>query len=178
MAKAFGVPVLLNADIRDGSLRQAASEAGVKMMLYEAGQALRYDEFSIRAGLRGIINTMRHLGMLNKRKSKGHDIERFIARESGWVRASESGLVTHLAQLGDFVEKGDRLAVIADPYGDFQAAINSPAEGVVIGKQNIPLVQEGEAIYHIAYFKRAESVAEHVELLQDNLVLGEPPIAE
>ena len=178
MAKAFGVPVLLNANVRDGSLRQAASEAGIKMMLYEAGQALRYDEFSIRAGLRGIISTMRHLGMLNKRKHTGHDIERFIARESGWIRAPESGFITHRAQLGDFVEKGDKLAVIADPFGDIQAEIISPAEGVIIGKQNIPLAQEGEAVYHIAYFKKAESVAEHVELLQDNLVLGETPLVE
>lgn len=54
MAKAFGVPVLLNADIRDGSLRATASEAGIKILLYEAGQALRYDEFSIRAGVKEI----------------------------------------------------------------------------------------------------------------------------
>lgn len=178
MAKAFGVPVVLNADIRDGSLRQAASEAGVKMLLYEAGQALRYDEFSVRAGVKGVINTMRHLGMLNKRKSKGHDIQRFIAHQSGWVRASESGFVTHMAQLGDHVEKGDRLAVIADPFGEPQATIICPAEGVVIGKQNIPLAQEGEAIYHVAYFSRAEAVAEHVELLQDSLVPTEQAVSE
>ncbi len=170
MAKAFGVPVLLNAELRDGSLREAASESGVKILLYEAGQALRYDEFSIRAGVRGIINTMRHLGMLNKSRSKGHNIERFIARQSGWVRAPESGFVTHLAQLGDHVEKGDKLAIIADPFGNYLDSLESPAEGVVIGKQNIPLTQEGEAVYHIAYFSEPDTVAEHVELLQDNLL--------
>lgn len=170
MAKAFGVPVLLNADIRDGSLRATASEAGIKILLYEAGQALRYDEFSIRAGVKGILNTMRHLGMLNKSRSKGVPIKPFIARASGWVRAPESGFVTHSAQLGDHVEKGDKLATIADPFGQFLGHVISPAEGVVIGKQNIPLTQEGEAIYHIAYFKTPDSVAEQVELLQDNLV--------
>lgn len=174
MAKAFGVPVLLNADLRDGSLRQAASEAGVKILLYEAGQALRYDEFSIRAGVRGIINTMRHVGMLNKSRAKGHDIQRFIARESGWVRAPESGFVRHLAQLGDHVEKGDRLATISDPFGEILATMYSQMHGVIVGKQNIPLAQEGEAIYHIGYFNKPDSVAEHVELLQDNLVPDEP----
>lgn len=174
MAKAFGVPVLLNADIRDGSLRQTASEDGIKILLYEAGQALRYDEFSIRAGVKGIINTMRHMGMLNKSRSKKTvAITPFIARASGWVRAPESGFITHSAQLGDHVEKGDVLAVIADSFGTFQANIISPAEGVVIGKQNIPLTQEGEAIYHIAYFKAPDTVAEQVELLQDNLVSTE-----
>ncbi|GGW92322.1 succinylglutamate desuccinylase/aspartoacylase family protein [Alteromonas halophila] len=178
MARAFGVPVLLNADIRDGSLRQAASDNGVKILLYEAGQALRYDEFSIRAGVRGIINTMRHLGMLNKSRSKGHSIERFIARQSGWVRAPESGFVRHIAQLGDHVYKGDRLATITDPYGELLCTITTPTEGVVIGKQNIPLAQEGEAIYHVAYFPKPDTVAEHVEMLQDNLVLGDQTVSE
>ncbi len=178
MAKAFGVPVLLNADIRDGSLRQAASDNGVKILLYEAGQALRYDEFSIRAGVRGIINTMRHLGMLNKSRSKGHNIDRFIARQSGWVRAPESGFVRHIAQLGDHVYKGDRLATITDPYGEVLTTITATTEGVVIGKQNIPLAQEGEAIYHIAYFTKPDTVAEHVELLQDNLVLSDQTVPE
>ena len=173
MAKAFGVPVLLNADLRDGSLRQAASEAGVKILLYEAGQALRYDEFSIRAGVRGIINTMRHVGMLNKSRSKGHDIRRFIAQESGWVRAPESGLINHLAQLGDHVSKGDKLATISNPFGEILETIICPMDGVIVGKQNIPLAQEGEAIYHVGFFKRPDAVAEHVELLQDNLVADE-----
>ena len=121
---------------------------------------------------------MRHLGMLNKSRSKGHSINRFIAQQSGWVRASESGFVTHLAQLGDHVEKGDKLAAIADPFGNFVGSIISPAEGIVIGKQNIPLTQEGEAIYHIAYFSKPNEVAEHVELYQDNLLPSEEPLIE
>lgn len=176
LANAFGLPVLLNADIRDGSLRQAAADLNVKVLLYEAGQALRYDEMSIRAGVKGIINVMRHLGMLNKRKATDHKIERFIARQSGWVRAIESGFVSHVANLGDHVNEGDTLATISDPYGVELARVTSPAEGIVIGKQNIPLTQEGEAMYHIAYFSKPNSVAEHLELHQDNLGLGEPTI--
>lgn len=170
LAKAFGLPVLLNADIRDGSLRQASADLGAKVLLYEAGQALRYDEFSIRAGVKGVINVMRQIGMLNKGRVKGHSIEPFIARQSGWVRATESGFVRHIANLGDHVEKGDVLAQISDHYGQILTKILSPTEGVVIGKQNIPLTQMGEAMYHIAYFSSPDSVAEHVELLQDNLI--------
>lgn len=170
MAKAFGLPVLLNAELRDGSLRQVASEMGVKMVLYEAGQALRYDEFSIRAGLRGITNIMRHIGMLNRTKRKGPNIKMFVAKQSGWVRANESGFVMHNAQLGDHVDEGALLATISDPFGDTLDTVICPQEGVVIGKQNIPLVQEGEAIYHIAYFRKPDSVAEHLELVQDNLL--------
>ena len=117
MAESFGLPVLLNADIRPGTLRQAAGDLGVKVLLYEAGEALRYDEFSIRAGVKGVVNVMREIGMLNKRQRKGHKISKFVARQSGWVRATESGFVNHAAQLGDHVNKGGVLAIIADPYG-------------------------------------------------------------
>lgn len=170
MAKAFGLPVLLNAELRDGSLRQAAGDLGVKMILYEAGEALRYDEFSIRAGVKGIINVMRHIGMLNKIQRKGPNIKLFVAKQSGWVRANESGFVVHVSQLGDHVEKDQVLATISDPFGDELGRVLSPQEGVVIGKQNIPLAQEGEALYHIAYFRKPDSVAEHLELLQDDLI--------
>ena len=173
LAEAFGVPVLLNADIRDGSLRQAAADEGARVLLYEAGQALRYDEFSIQAGVKGIVKVMRHIGMLNKTKARGHNIKPFIAKQSGWVRANESGFVIHKAQLGDHVEKGDVLAIISNTFGEQLDTMLSPSTGVVIGKQNIPLVQEGEAVYHIAYFKAPDQVAEHVELLQDNLVIPE-----
>lgn len=169
MAESFGLPVLLNADIRPGTLRQAAGDLGVKVLLYEAGEALRYDEFSIRAGVKGVINVMREIGMLNKRKRQGHKIAKFVARQSGWVRATESGFVNHAAQLGDHVNKDGVLAIIADPYGTELSKVLCPEEGVVIGKQNIPLTQEGEAMYHIAYFRKPDSVAENLGLLQDNL---------
>ncbi len=168
MAKSFGVPVLINSNLRDGSLRESAAEKGIKMMLYEAGEALRFDELSIKAGYRGIINVMRHLNMLKKRVSKKTDIEPFVARESGWVRSPESGFVSHIKNLGDYVSKGTTLATIKDPFGDVLESVKSHAEGIIIGKQNIPLVHEGEAMYHIAYFKRPDDVVESIEQLHDN----------
>lgn len=178
MAKSFGVPVLLNADIRDGSLRQTASDLGVKVLLYEAGEALRYDEFSIRAGVKGVLSVMGQIGMLTQRKTKGHKITPFVARQSAWVRASESGFVSHKAELGDHTAAGSVLAVIKDPYGNELDTVVCNYEGVIVGKQNIPLAQAGEALYHVAYFKKPDSVAEHVEMLQDNLVLGEEPLVD
>lgn len=169
LAKAFGVPVLINANIRDGSLRAAAGEKGVPMLLYEAGEALRFDELSIRAGVRGVLNVMRHLGMLSKGRAKSNQVEPFVARQSGWVRASDSGFISHLKQLGDYVDKGDCLAKIKDPFGRILDEIICHEQGIIIGKQNIPLAQEGDAVYHIAYFRKPDDVAENIELMQDNL---------
>jgi predicted deacylase len=178
LAKAFGVPVLLNADIRDGSLRGSAAGKGVSMLLYEAGEALRFDELSIRVGVRGITNVMRHLGMLNKSRAKKITVEPFIARNSAWVRATDSGIVAYKRELGDSVQKGTTLAVITDPYGKVIDTVESSVEGIIIGKQNIPLAQEGEALYHIAYFKKPDEVVENLELMQENLTVRDDKVQE
>lgn len=171
LAKAFGIPVLLNANLRDGSLRQCAADLATKVLLYEAGEALRFDELAIRAGVKGAIKVMRHLGMLSQVKTRGKkNIEPFIARQSGWIRANESGIVMHHKHLGDFVNKGDLLATIRDPYGEKLDDVLSNADGIIIGKQNIPLVQEGEAMYHLAYFKEPDDVAEHLEMMNEELL--------
>lgn len=170
LSEAFGLPVLLNANLRDGSLRQCADELNTKILLYEAGEALRFDELAIRAGVKGTLNVMRHLGMLPKSRAKAKKIEPFIARKSGWVRATESGMVVHRKNLGDYVTKGETLAIIKNPFGEQLDGIKSNAEGIIIGKQNIPLVQEGEAMYHIAYFKEPDEVVENLEALQEDLL--------
>ncbi|KMT64521.1 succinylglutamate desuccinylase/aspartoacylase family protein [Catenovulum maritimum] len=168
LARAFGVPVLLNSDLRDGSLRQIAAEEGTKILLYEAGQALRFDELSIRAGIKGIMNVMVQLGMLPPRKrSKTDRIEPFVAYSSSWVRASTSGMVRDLKKLGQRVKKGEVLAEICSPNGSFIEPIVATRSGIIIGKQNIPLVQEGSAMYHVANFEQVGDVVEHIEQLND-----------
>ena len=176
LAKYFGAPVLLQADLRDGSLRQSAAEHGVKTLLYEAGEALRFDEVCIRIGFRGVINVMRHLGMLKetKRKANAKANTPYIAQQSGWVRASDSGFVNHKRQLGHFVKQNEVLAIISDPYGAEVSRVVSAVDGIIIGKQNIPLVQEGEAMYHIAYlgsYSSPEALAEsrHIQLKTEDI---------
>jgi predicted deacylase len=136
--------------------------------LYEAGQALRFDEVSIRAGVRGIINVLAHLGMV-KRKAK-RKITPYIANNSTWLRANSSGIVRDLKQLGDQVQKGDVLAEIGSPFGDILDTVTTQKSGIIIGKQNIPLVQEGDAMFHVAYFSESDSeIAENIEVMQETL---------
>ncbi len=169
LAEAFSVPVLLNANLRDGSLRQAAAECGVKVLLYEAGEALRFDELSIRAGVRGIVSVMRKLDMLGAGKTPAKRKEPFIARSSSWERASESGLLRSIASLGSRVKKGDVLGVISDPsdlFDPIEYEVRAQYSGLVIGKTNIPLVNEGDALYHIARFEDIKEAAASVEAFQ------------
>ena len=164
LAHAFQVPVLLNSNLRDGSLREAAAECGIPMLLYEAGEALRFDEVSIRAGLRGTVNVMRELGMLPgiKRSAKAK-IEPFVARSSNWVRAPMGGVLRTMIPLGGRIKKDELLGMISDPFGDKEVEVKSANGGIVIGRTNIPLVLEGEALFHIARFEDVKEVAQHLE---------------
>jgi len=170
LAKSFHVPVLLNSNLRDGSLREAAAELAIPMLLYEAGEALRFDEVSIRAGVGGILAAMRQLGMLAARKSqKSTATEPFIARSSQWIRAPGSGVFRAAKSLGGKVKRNDVLGVINDPVATLEAPVISPCNGLIIGRSELPLVHEGEAIYHIAQFEDNREVAEHVEMFQGNI---------
>lgn len=182
LAHAFGVPVVLNANLRDGSLRQAADELGVPMLLYEAGEALRYDELSIRAGLKGVVNVMRELDMLPlPRRRKTPRPEPFYARSSSWVRAPGSGIFRTLCALGRRVRKDELMGVIADPVGEAEVEVRAPCSGILVGRTNIPLVHEGEALFHIARYEDVRGVAERVESFQEEGLAPsdsemEPPI--
>jgi len=170
LAKAFGVPVLINSALRDGSLREYANACGIPTLLYEAGEALRFDELSIRAGIRGIIHVMRALEMLPpalETRKRQKVITSFTANTSTWVRAQESGVLRVRAPLGSEVNPGDRLGSISDPFGEREVDVTASHSGVIIGRSNLPLVNEGDALFHIARFAKPEKVAARVDAFTD-----------
>lgn len=163
LARAFGVPVIINANIRDGSLRSCASELGMPVLTYEAGEALRFDETSIRAGLRGIINIMRTIGMLPAHGRPSQGPAAMLAQSTVWIRAPVSGIVTDKVALGSAVEKGQRLATITDPLGTHEESALAPCDGIIIGRSNLPLTHEGDAMFNVAAFRSLSRAEELVE---------------
>ncbi len=170
LAKAFGAPVLLHSAAPPGSLRGAAAGNGIPVMVFEAGEALRFQEVSIQVGLRGVVNVLRALSMLPRSKGKPSKPSA-ILRSSSWVRAPQSGILRAHVGLGDLVEKGEVLAVVADPTGESEMPMPAPFGGVVIGRVNLPLVYEGEAMFHIGRTRRTALLERHIDSLQ-----GEPGI--
>ncbi len=182
LARAFGVPVILNANLVEGSFREAAHGLGIPVLVYEAGEALRFNEVAIRAGLRGVLNIMTALGM-RTRSSKHQSPETMIANTSQWVRAPQSGILRALVGTGAKVEVGERLAYINDPLGENNCEVLSPVNGIIIGKTNLPLVFAGEAIFNIASYEEIDQVAENIDAYHedlnpntDKLLSDEPPL--
>ncbi len=168
MTEAFGVPLALDAKIRDGSLRDCAQDAGIPVILYEAGEALRFEEMYIRAGVKGVINVMRCIGMLRASRSRKSKNLPVISDQSSWIRAPESGILRTLVPLGAKITAGESIAMVADPLGATETAITAPNDGMVIGRTNLPLVYEGDAIFHVARYGRKVGVVEkHIEQFQE-----------
>ena len=173
LATAFGTPVILDSGdkIIDGSLRKVAFERGIPYLVYEGGEALRFNELCIRAGVRGIIAAMRQLAMLPAVKTAKVTRLRqpVIAESSSWIRAPQSGIVRAAKPLGAQVEKDESLAFVSDPFGEQESAVTARFSGIVVGCSNIPMVNEGDALFHVAQVARPDSLEAYVEHYHEEL---------
>jgi uncharacterized protein len=170
LAKAFEAPVVLHSELRDGSLRAVAQENGIPILLYEAGEALRFDEQSIRIGVKGLVNVLRANEMLPKVTTKKIKKTPIITKTSKWIRSTESGMVRTIKALGDTVAKDEVIAYIDEPLGDESFEILAPFDGIIIGKSEIPLIQEGDAVFHIANFKNLDVADEKIEYFAEGAI--------
>jgi predicted deacylase len=157
MARAFGAPVVLSSPLRDGSLRGEAAARGTPVLLYEAGEGLRFDEMGVRAGVAGILRVMHAQGMLAAKGIAPARAAPLLCRHSHWLRAPAGGLLRTFRAEGDHVAKGDVLAVISDPFGEVDSELLAPHPGILIGRAVLPIVNEGDAVFHIAEFSAAKA---------------------
>ncbi|WP_041699773.1 succinylglutamate desuccinylase/aspartoacylase family protein [Thalassoporum mexicanum] len=149
-AQAFAAPIMIHANTRDGSLRQAAANLGIPILLYEGGEALRFDPKAIDAGVRGILRVMASLGMY---ELTGDDLavpESRRVEQTKWLRSPRSGLLHARFTLGQQVNKQQLLAEVTDAFGEQRTKIYAPFTGLVIGNVQNPLVNQGDGIIHLA----------------------------
>ncbi|MAS86999.1 MAG: succinylglutamate desuccinylase [Micavibrio sp.] len=165
MAQAFRVPVILNSDLREGSLREAAHNCGIPTLLYEAGEATRFNENAINIGVHGILSVMRDIGMLVRFVNPFTPRKSFIARDSHWIRAPQSGILSIHKHLGRRVKKGEILGQISDPFGRIKHDIEAKRTGIIIGQATTPLINKGEAAFHIATFEKDIALQDNVDFL-------------
>ena len=180
LASLFGAPVVLRSNLREGSLRRAAKDAGVDVLLYEAGEALRFDEMSARAGVLGILRVLHDQGMISSKGISKAKTSPLLCRSSIWVRASQGGLLRTYKSEGDVVKEGDVLAVVSDPFGEIEHEILATLSGVIIGRAVMPIVNEGDAVFHIALVSTDDDAEDTVGTLstqlENHLLLDEDEI--
>ncbi|MEQ9591658.1 MAG: succinylglutamate desuccinylase/aspartoacylase family protein [Cyclobacteriaceae bacterium] len=147
LANAFHAPFTIDSPFRPRSLRQTAFKKGKNIIVYEGGESLRFDTHAIEAGLAGTLRLMKHLNMIDWAPEPTE--ENKVIWSSTWVRARTAGLFQASVRSGQMVEKNQWLGTITDPFGEFKEQIKAPTSGYIVGLNNTPVVNAGDALMHI-----------------------------
>lgn len=170
LAMLFGAHAVIESPLRPGSLRDIARGEGVDMLLMEAGEALRFDELSVRCGVNGVLNVMAHLGMIQPHPEATQVTIPARSRRSIWIRAPRGGLCVLAAKSGDAVTKGQIIGRVAGIFGDDAMEFRAPIDGIIIGHAVLPVVNQGDALVHIAEVLRFGDVEQRVDQITEGLL--------
>lgn len=151
LADVFNAPFTLYSKNITGSFRASCDKLGVKMLLFEGGKSLDINDDVTQEAVNGAKRFLKHFDMLNpKKNAKEPGMPSIYIDKSGWIRARHSGLFQHKATAGQFVEKGEVIAYITDPFGKFEQKVKAPNAGYIINANDAPIVFQGDAIFHIS----------------------------
>ena len=148
MAEAFAAPVTVNAQYRDGSLRTFGSAKGIPVLVYEGGEANRFNENAVRVGAEGTLRLLGELGMWSGDLPPA--LPTIWIEHSHWERARRSGIVRIDVYPGQRIERGEVLGVIAGALGDRPTPVRATTPGIVLGYSRHPMVSQGDALVHVA----------------------------
>jgi predicted deacylase len=150
LAREFASPVIVHSTLRDGSLRGAAQAKNIPVIVYESGEALRFDETALRMGVKGVLRVLRKLGMIRADKGLKSTLVSEMSKKSTWLRAPMGGVLRMHRGIGAHVEQDELIGVLSDPLGEKDIEILSPVAGLIIGRTMLPIVNEGDAVCHVA----------------------------
>jgi len=150
LARLFNMPLLVKTGLITNSFRKVAHSKEIPIVVFEGGESLRMDEFSITEGLKGIRRVLYAKGMSINVEPIIPSIE---FETSSWLRAHRSGLFVTKKKSGDHVEKGQVLGIITDPYGGPETKVKARKKGIIFGHNNKPVINQGDALFHMGYEK-------------------------
>jgi predicted deacylase len=149
LAKQFAAPYLIKKPMLPKSLRKVAATLKKPVLVFEGGESLRFDGFSIDTGTAGIQRVLHAQGMLD---SKPEVVQAPIYFEkTSWIRADRSGMFRWFQQSGAKIKKGEPLGVIDDPHAESTIKVFAKQDGYIIGHNNAPVVSQGDALFHIGF---------------------------
>ncbi|QKG71860.1 succinylglutamate desuccinylase/aspartoacylase family protein [Erythrobacter mangrovi] len=174
LAMAFGAPVIIESPLRDGSMRELAAERDTPILLLEAGEALRFDRLSIDIGVSGVTRVLAHIGMIEADDGLTSVGIPARANKSSWVRAPRGGVTHRHRKSGDVVHKGDLLGTVGGLFGEEAMDMVSPIDGIVIGHATLPVVNQGDALFHIAEVANLEHAGDRIGTITEAILASQP----
>lgn len=150
LGKQFGAPFLIQKPFIPKSLRKTAFEMKIPVIVFEAGESLRFDGFSIDIGIRGIQRILSGAQMIASEVNLDVLPIQHVKKTS-WIRASDSGLFIWTKSSGQKISKGEPIGHIKDPQGLKSVSVLATKDGYIIGHNNASVVNQGDALFHLTY---------------------------
>ncbi len=163
LALAFGAPVILKSQLRPGSLRQEAEHMKLPTILFEGGEALRFNTYVTASAVQGIFRVMAFLGMISARKAHPPKKSSIISPASRWLRAPATGIFYSSSDLGQKVVQGDVLGTVCNTAATTSVKVIANFDGVIVGKTLYPLVYQGDALFNVAWVPDPNRAQEEIE---------------
>ncbi|WP_133130189.1 succinylglutamate desuccinylase/aspartoacylase family protein [Legionella yabuuchiae] len=165
LAQSFAAPVITNVITENNTLRQTTEHLNIPLLVYQGGEALRFDESAISLGLNGIKNVMRSLNMIQVEDNQtNHTFKPVFSQDQDWMYSHRSGVLKAQVELGQRIQKNQIIGLINDPFSaDTVEPVKAQQDGIVVGVNRHPLIHEGQTIFKIATFidnLRAETALE------------------
>jgi predicted deacylase len=148
LSAIFNSPVAFEQVCIPKSLRKTAKDKKIPILVFEGGEALRLDEYSIQVALQGIKNLL-----INEKMIIGDPLQsnQAIFKRSLWIRASSAGLFNNFQNPGTYVHKGTVLGTINDPLNGRVITVKSRRDGFIVGLNYAAIINQGDALYHLTY---------------------------
>ncbi len=150
LAKIFNAPFMFPASLIKGSFRKEMYGMGKPTVVFEAGESMRFDEYSILEGMQGILNVMKHLKMIDSISTMYTEKSESVSlNETKWLRAPTAGMFVPQITNGMQVEKGKILGVVINTYEKKGKTLKMPMDGYIICVNHQAVVNQGDALFNI-----------------------------
>jgi hypothetical protein len=169
MAKAFGAPVMIESSVREGSFRDVFCQRGKPQIIFEGGEAGILEPASIQLAFKGVLSTMRYLGMLPRLRNSHEKALPVLCNSTWWERAPKGGLFLPGAHLGSVVSRGDLLGEVVDPFGKETTPVRASRSGVIIGRAKNAVIDEGDGLVHLGRTNHPHRVMDNLREAEESL---------
>lgn len=146
LAEKFSAPLIIDSTYRDGTFRKEAAKKNKPILVFEGGESMRFDYHAINEGVNGCLRLLNAYNMINFEVPDNLSVK---IKKTTWVRANSSGLFHMSVKNGTPISKGDLLGIIFNPFGGREEKILSQVDGYIVGINNRPVVDQGDALIHI-----------------------------
>ncbi len=151
VAVNFGAEIIIRqagGSIEPGSLGNHSADLGIPTVMGELGGGVRFQPDMVVLGLRGVMNTLITLGMIEG-TVQGPE-EQYIYSHRDWVTASRGGISSFIVEPGATIERGQLLGTIENLGGEIVEEVVTPFGGRLTLLRQFPAVRTGDWLALIA----------------------------